>query len=132
MGRPCDYCQEPSVLVGGDVIYPHRPDLAEKKFWNCVGCVAYVGCHPGTEDPLGRLANADLRKAKMAAHSAFDPLWKECGLKRGDAYAWLREAMGLTRDECHIGMFDETTCMRVVSLCEEKRKSLSASLTETT
>lgn len=130
MGRPCDYCKEESVLVGGDVIYPHRPDLAEKKFWSCGPCGAYVGCHPGTEEPLGRLANAELRKAKMAAHAAFDPLWKESGMKRGEAYAWLREVMGLTRDECHIGMFDETTCARVVTLCEEKRRSLTMVLTE--
>ena len=26
----CPYCQQPAALVAGDVIYPHRPDLAGK------------------------------------------------------------------------------------------------------
>lgn len=41
----CPYCGKPAQLVGGDVIYPHREDLHEKKFWLCTPCNAYVGCH---------------------------------------------------------------------------------------
>lgn len=64
MGAPtCPYCGKDSVLVNGHVIYPHRPDLLEKKFYWCKPCDAYVGCHPGTANPLGRLANAELRRA---------------------------------------------------------------------
>jgi hypothetical protein len=113
----CHYCGKPAELVGGDTIYPHRPDLAEKKFWNCTPCKAYVGCHPGTENPLGRLADAELRQAKMAAHAAFDPIWKEGRTYRRDAYAWLAQALNLTPDECHIGMFDKEGCQRVVEVC---------------
>ena len=72
----CPYCNNPAVLVGGDVIYPHRPDLYEKKFWQCDPCDAYVGCHrPGVgygdgTRPLGRLANAELREAKKNVHTS--------------------------------------------------------------
>lgn len=121
MGLDCAYCQQPTQLVGGDVIYPHRLDLAEKKFYLCEPCGAYVGCHPGTETPLGRVANAELRKAKMEAHAAFDPLWKEGGMKRKEAYAWLRGELGLAEDECHIGMFDVDRCQEIVRLCLKKR-----------
>lgn len=121
MDVPCAYCNNPAEFVGGDVIYPHRPDLADKKFWRCEPCQAYVGCHKGTELPLGRLANAELRKAKMNAHAAFDPLWKEDGMDRSAAYTWLQEAMGLPEDECHIGMFDLDRCQEVVRRCNEKR-----------
>lgn len=117
MDLPCAYCSQPTEFVGGDIIYPHRPDLAEKKFYRCVPCEAYVGCHPGTETPLGRVANAELRKAKMAAHAAFDPLWREGGMKRKEAYAWLRKAMNLAEDQCHIGMFDVDQCREVQRLC---------------
>lgn len=120
----CPYCGKPAQLVGGNIIYPHREDLYEKKFWNCAPCQAYVGCHPGTETPLGRLANAELRRAKMAAHAAFDPLWKEGGMSRKEAYAWLSQALNIPPDDCHMGMFDVNTCQRVIEACENRRNPL--------
>lgn len=39
-------------------------------------CDAYVGVHKGTKRAKGRLANPELRRAKVAAHEAFDPIWK--------------------------------------------------------
>ena len=110
----CHYCFRKPELVGGDTIYPHRPDLYEKKFYLCRPCDAYVGCHPGTTEPLGRLANAELRKAKQAAHAAFDPKWKGGDMKRKEAYAWLATQLGIDFNDCHIGMFDVETCRRVV------------------
>ena len=105
-------------MVGGLAIYPHRHDLREKKFYQCAPCDAYVGCHPGTTNPLGRLANAELRAAKMAAHAAFDPLWKSGAKKRGSAYAWLADALRIDKKQCHIGMFDVADCRRVVEVCK--------------
>jgi hypothetical protein len=116
----CPYCGALAILVGGDVIYPHRPDLASKKFWQCAPCGAYVGCHEaghGQGDgttPLGRLANAELRKAKSAAHAAFDPLWKSRRMTRKEAYAWLASALKIDPDDAHIGMFDVGQCRAVV------------------
>jgi hypothetical protein len=123
--NPCPYCGAEVKLVGGEAIYPHRPDLFEKRFWQCAPCQAYVGCHGNTTEPLGRLANAELRQAKMAAHRAFDPLWREYPKeerkeRRKGAYAWLSKALNVPPDECHIGMFDEALCRRVVEVCEEK------------
>src|SRR5436309_3529676 len=48
MGDPaaapaCPYCGHFARLVGGDVIYPHRPDLSELWFWQCAPCDAHVG-----------------------------------------------------------------------------------------
>lgn len=105
-------------MVKGEVIYPHRRDLYEKPFYLCAPCDAYVGCHPGTINPLGRLANAELRRAKKAAHAAFDPKWREGGMKRQQAYKWLSEQLGITREECHIGMMDVDLCRRVVEVCK--------------
>jgi hypothetical protein len=136
MTLQCPYCGNGTMLTSGKVIYADRwPHLAGKQFWACdryPTCDAYVGCHPGTETPLGRLANKELRKWKLAAHAAFDPLWKrklekrraERGAEykkayaRGSAYKWLAEQLGVSREECHIGMFDVATCRRVVALCE--------------
>lgn len=138
-GPKCDYCQAPAELVMGNVIYPHRHDLYKKKFWRCKPCGAHVGCHPpgvftgGRDDkPLGRLANAELRKLKSAAHDAFDPLWKvpDRGgfyppMHRSEAYSWLAGSLGLPVEKTHIGMFDEDTCKRVIDLSSALFKSKS-------
>jgi hypothetical protein len=114
----CDYCGDPAVLVTGREVYPHRPDLAHRQFWRCEPCAAYVSCHDGTTHPMGRLANAELRAAKIAAHAAFDPLWRARGWKRNAAYRWLAEQMGMPRADCHIGMFDVERCQQVAAVCE--------------
>lgn len=124
----CDYCKRPAELVTGREIYPRRPDLFRLHFWRCEPCGAYVGCHKaeggngdGTK-PLGRLANAELRAAKIRAHAAFDPLWRERGMKRHKAYGWLAERLGIQKSECHIGMMDVAMCERVVDACVEATK----------
>ena len=116
----CDYCQQPAELVTGADIYPHRHDLSSKAIWRCAPCGAWVGCHYGTTQPLGRLANAELRKAKMAAHAAFDPLWKSRRMRRGEAYRWLSKELGIPFEQTHIGMFDVETCRRVVEACQKE------------
>ncbi len=90
----CNYCGRTAELVDGSAIYPRRPALAHKRFYRCLPCDAYVGCHDGTENPLGRLANAELRREKMRVHAAFDPLWKDYGRRvRRRAYRWLAALM---------------------------------------
>ena len=123
----CPYCGKPAQLTTGDYIYPHRHDLADRHFWVCWPCDAYVGCHAKgaqvgrvTSDgtlPLGRLANAALRKAKSRAHAAFDPLWRSGNMKRRQAYGWLASQLGIPVDDCHIGMFNEQQCARVEAVC---------------
>lgn len=124
MARPdpvCPYCGANAVLVTGKKIYPHRPDLAKKQFWECEPCDAYVGVHPNTIKPMGRLANLPLRQAKMWAHAHFDPLWKDLGMTRQGAYKWLAYLMGIPEADCHIGMFNEEQCAEVVRLvCDRK------------
>lgn len=120
----CPYCQQASVLVDGSAMYPHRPDLSDKWFYRCDPCKAWVGCHPNTKTPLGRLANAELRKAKSAAHAAFDPLWKRKTPRKGarsNGYAWLAQQLGIAPADCHIGMMDVDMCKRVVAVCQPYR-----------
>lgn len=118
----CPYCAKPARLTTGAAIYPHLPRLSHLQFWRCSPCDAYVGCHragvgqgDGTT-PLGRLANAELRAAKQAAHAAFDPLWKDGGpMRRHEAYAWLAKALDIRPDKCHIGEMDINGCRAVVA-----------------
>lgn len=120
----CPYCGNPAVLVHGTVVYPHRPDLKAKQFWNCAPCGAYVGCHPGTTKPLGRLADRELRNWKRNAHTYFDPIWQTGKLERTKAYGWLAKELGMPQHKCHIGMFDVETCRRVVAACRRFTEEL--------
>ena len=117
----CPYCGNPAAKVTGAELYSHWPELAKKLFWACMPCKAWVGCHPGGDLPLGRLANAELRRAKMDAHAAFDPFWKTGILTRSEAYKWLSKELGIDREQCHIGWFDVEMCRKVVVLCTRKQ-----------
>lgn len=126
----CPYCRCTAEKVTGQVVYPRRRDLWDKIICRCELCDAWVGCHPGTDVPLGRLADADLRTAKQRAHAAFDPLWKkkmerdQCGkgAARRAGYTWLAEQLGIRREDCHIGMMDVALCERVVEVCQDARR----------
>ena len=108
----CPYCGGGAALLNGGDIYPHRGDLVTKPFYACRPCGAWVGCHPGTTKPLGRLADQHLRKAKMRVHAKLDPLWRTGQIKRSSAYARLADHLGIPASECHVGMFDLERCQR--------------------
>ena len=120
----CPYCEKSARLVFGRDIYPNRPDLSMLPFWLCAPCGAWVGCHPGTKKPLGRLADAELRKAKIAAHAALDPLWKHGQMKRKEAYVWLADRLRIPAEKCHIGMFDLEMCRNTVKECEHAKNGI--------
>ena len=117
------------MLTNGAAIYPHRPDLKKKAIWECKPCGAYVGCHPNSTDPLGYPANGELRRARSYTHRVLDPLWRNAhqagyGIDPDDrralkairrtgrtrVYEWLAHHMGLSRANCHVGMFDIHQC----------------------
>jgi hypothetical protein len=117
----CPYCGRTSERTTGDLIYRGRPDLSDKTFFRCAPCDAYVGCDARGR-PLGTLADRDLRRARADAHQTFDPLWRSEGMSRSDAYAWLASELGVAKDECHIGMFDEDRCQRTVIACLARKR----------
>lgn len=112
----CQYCNNKCVKINGSQLYNNRPDLKFKIFYKCFPCDAYVGTHVATGEPLGSVANSKLRSARMATHKLFDGFWKETGMKRYHAYADLADEMKITKDECHIGMFDVDQCKKVQSI----------------
>lgn len=61
---------------------------------------------------------SELAKARIAAHNAFDPLWKSGLFNRGVAYEWLASELGIPVAKCHMILFDVEQCRRVVAICE--------------
>lgn len=117
----CDYCHSLTEFVDSSEVYGTSYGM----IYLCRPCNAYVGTHKGTDKPLGRLANAELRRWKINAHNAFDPLWKYGKFRgrRNTAYAWLAEQMGLPVEKTHIGMFDVPQCRQVVEICQKERRT---------
>lgn len=115
--QPCPYCGAPTLFIDSKRIY------GRSYGWLLVcgrypDCDAYVGCHGNSKNPLGRLANAELREAKKGAHATFDPRWRDTGIKRKDAYKWLADQLGISLNDCHIGAFDVEQCRRVIEICQ--------------
>lgn len=92
--------------------------------WQCPvdGCTVALW-NGSTSTP----ADQKTRDARRTAHEAFDVLWRGPGapFTRSGAYRWLRGELGLTREECHIGMFDfeqcRQVCLRVAALRRRKQ-----------
>ena len=130
---PCIECGMPSRLVYGDDVYPHRKDLYHKAFYVCDPCEAYVGCHPNSEDAMGYPAGKETRNARSYVHRIFDPMWKTATdhypadankkrvrrLARTRCYEFLAHEMGMTKDECHVGMFDVDQCRQAYAILKK-------------
>ena len=115
----CPYCGKQSRYVDSAVVYGRSYGM----IYYCKPCDAYVGVHKGTDQPLGRLADAQLRYWKKRAHAFFDPIWQSGRFigRRKAAYEWLAEQLGLHPSKTHIGMFDVPLCKRVVDIMEKER-----------
>ncbi len=111
----CRFCSGEVKLVNNAEFYGGR-EYGWPLAYRCACCGARVGTHPGTDFPLGTLADEQTMKARMAAHEAFDSLWKGKGpLRRAMAYKALAKAMCMRF--AHISWMDATECHRVVVLC---------------
>lgn len=120
-GMVCPYCG------GGTDIAPlaevsTRTDAAaaNARVRLCRKCRAWVGCHRYSDEAMGMLANAELRRLRHQAHTVFDRIWKE-KLKpsRYNAYSWLSLRMDMPRHLVHFGFFNEEQCRRAIALCEK-------------
>lgn len=124
----CPYCDNQAELVQGKEIYPYPGSPQNGMYWLCRPCKAWVGTHKNSPRfaPKGSLANAELRKARQAAHAAFDPIWNENLMKRTEAYSWLANELGLKVNRCHIGFFDVAQCVEAKRLSAQLFEDLTA------
>ena len=113
----CQYCGGTVVLRSADGInYPR--------------CDAYVRTHPGTNIPVGTLANRELRTLRNQAHHYFDQLYLSGLMSKQDAYLWLAGLLQVPLSKAHIGFLGEYYCNEVIAeskkLLERRRKQQPA------
>lgn len=108
----CPYCKTAAELVSSYEVYGR--DYGN--IWRCKICGAMVGCHRGTSTPLGTLANDVLRRWRVLAHRHIDWIWRSGKMSRKAVYARLARELGVHPSDCHIGLFDESTCKQIVEM----------------
>ena len=119
----CRYCGGVIRLVPARKIYGASTDrlgLTGENIYLCQNCNARVGCHKGTNRPLGNVANEVLRLKRRETHQVFDAFWKRRGMTRTAAYKWLSEQMELSETEAHIGGFEVDQCQQVIDICRRE------------
>ena len=100
----------------GTEIYPHRADLAHKKFWLCDGCGNYVGSHKGSGEPLGCIPTPEIRKARSAIHARLDPLWQSGRFSRTALYAAISKELGWEYHTAHVSTLQQARTVREIIL----------------
>jgi len=91
--------------------------------WRETGCKGSHGAHPSGA-PFGTPADKTTKQARIEAHRVFDEIWKQRLLNikksrnanRHMAYSWMREAMNLTHNTAHIGLFSKADCEALMLL----------------
>lgn len=106
----CPFCGKSAKWVENKEIYGKNYGKSYM-CWLYKPCNAYVGCHQNTKNPLGTMANQELREWRMKTHAVFDPLWKTGKMSRKSAYKLLKEKLGR---EIHIGESDIETCQSII------------------
>ena len=125
----CRYCGGVIRLVPARKIYGASTDrlgLAGENIYLCQNCNARVGCHKGTNRPLGNVANEVLRLKRRETHQVFDAFWQGNGMSRTKAYKWLAAQMRLSEKDAHIGGFEMDQCQQVIDLCRRELEKTAA------
>lgn len=124
----CQYCGSVAELRPASEIYgdERRTDL----LYVCSrypDCNSYVAVKPGTTDPMGPLANGDLRHLRIRAHRTFDQIWQRQIMSRKSAYRWMADYFGIRIQDAHIGMFNEYRCQKLIEKSHEVLEQCSGS-----
>lgn len=112
----CPYCNREAIWCENKEVYGRNYGKSYM-MWLCKPCDAYVGCHNNTKEPLGRLANEDLRKMRRKVHIKIDPFWKDGKYHRGQVYKTISDILGF---QFHAGDSTKKICVKVLSIDLEK------------
>jgi len=96
--KHCPYCHGVNIKLMTQTEFYGR-EYNGTKMYVCQNCQARVGCHKGTNIPMGSLANDELRKLRYKIHKIIDKKW-DTKEERKEIYSHLAEKYG---SPFHIG-----------------------------
>lgn len=112
----CPYCGKHADLMSNGIF---RGGNATGVVWACLPCDARVGVvkKDAGFNPLGRLANEELRALKKKTYVAFEQVSAVTGMSRTAVYRLVEAEADIPRRECQLGMFDLTRCQQALDIC---------------
>ncbi|WP_417329200.1 zinc-finger-containing protein [Halomonas cupida] len=117
----CPNCGKVVELVSNSEIYGR--EFGDWPYaYRCIdhrGCDSYVGLHPNTDLPLGKLADSFERQARKDNKRYFMDVLSRQNWSRNQAYAWLAQRMGIPESECHWGLFSVRQAHMAGAICKE-------------
>lgn len=115
-GIRCPYCG--SIATLRESRYVYGDDNFGGHLYVCSKypvCNSYVSVNERTLQPMGPLANGDLRHMRIEAHRAFDRIWRSGIMTRSDAYRWMQARFGLKPSQAHISQFSTYLCQAIIN-----------------
>lgn len=126
----CDVCGSDVKLVDNTEIYSRQfGKWPYAYFCQDPDCAAYVGLHPHSLFPLGRMADKPTRDARQQLHALIDPWWDGDEQKRTEVYRNLAELLRIPMERCHVSHFDYGTCQQALRLAAASPMNLGATQT---
>ncbi len=123
----CPYCGSRALLRPASVVYGPKAVDPAAPYYICArypACDSYVAAHRDTRLPMGTLADRELRRKRVEAHTAFNRLWTSGLMGKKQAYRWLQAKLDLPEQEAHIGKFSLLRCEEVIQLCNSRFPTL--------
>jgi zinc-finger-containing domain len=90
--KRCPYCHKSNIKLMTQLEF-YGKDYGNGKLHVCQNCYARVGCHKGTDMPMGPLSNEELRQLRMEIHKIIDFYW-ETKEERKKVYSELGKRYG--------------------------------------
>ncbi|WP_374051037.1 zinc-finger-containing protein [Xenorhabdus taiwanensis] len=115
----CRYCGRHVMIEHHLNVFKRIHDSRWPWLYHCWTCGARVSIHPGTDIPMGSLADKKTRRARASAHRYFDDVVRNRNLERTEAYQWLASQLEISPSQCHFGWFDTDMCERAANICRE-------------
>lgn len=130
--KRCPYCGSKVRFVSADelkaLIYKQRrekttPFICNHKHYyvcsNFDNCQSYIGAYETTYDPMGVIANKELRLLRIQTHLIFDEIWKKNILEKDEAYSLLSDSLYLSRGQTHISQFNKHNCEKTIEIAKK-------------
>ena len=120
----CPYCGAPVIYAPGQQSlrkeYPPKGRSSVSLF-PLAGLRRLCIRAPARRQPDGHSRQRRLRRKRVKAHDALNPLRQTKHMDKWASYLWLQCKLGLDAEHTHIGAFTEPMCNRVIALCAQEQ-----------